>query len=229
MDRWANWVRSAQGPVYLDTHAAIFARVKPETAALLSRLQIDCNKVRFDHPPGIAGYRGRAEAFRYYVNAGYILLDLGRPAEALDSLDHAEGTFSGNAFLHLVRGFALQRLGRWAEADGELSTSSELGSDDAALALAARYDQLGRYADEARILNRVAGRSDRPHWLYLKLGYAQLALGQPQEALISFDQADKESPYVGDAVPLGEAFRAQLEEGRHRALYFWSGRLPPHE
>jgi hypothetical protein len=216
-------------PVYFDTHAAIFVRVKPETAAVLSRLQIDCSKIRFDHPPELAGYRGRAEAFRYSVNAGYILLDLGRPAEALESLDHAEGIFSDNAFLHLVRGFALQRLGRWAEADGELSTSSELGSDDAALALAVRYDQLGRYADEAQILNRAAGRSDRPHWLYLKLGYAQLALGQPQEALISFDQADKESPYVGDAAPLGEAFRAQLEEGRHRALHFWSGRLPPHQ
>ncbi len=215
-------------PVYLDTHAAIFVRVKPETAALLSRLQMDCSKIRFDHPPELTGYRGRAEAFRYYVNAGYILLDLSRPAEALDSLDRAESIFSDSAFLHLVRGFALQRLGRWTEAESELSTSSELGSDDAALALAARYDQLGRYGDEARILTRAAERSDRPHWLYLKLGYAQLALSQPQEALTSFDHADEESPYVGDAAPLGEAFRAQVEEGRHRALRFWSVQAPPH-
>jgi tetratricopeptide (TPR) repeat protein len=214
-------------PVYLDTHAAIFVRVKPETAALLSRLQIDCNKIRFDHPPEIAGYRGRAEAFRYYVNAGYILHDLGRPAEALESLDRAESIFSDSAFLHLVRGFALQSLDRWTEAERELYTSSELGSDDAALALAARYDQLGRYADEARILSRAAERSDRPHWLYLKLGYAQLALSQPQEALISFDRADEESPYVGDAASLGEAFHAQVEEGRRRALHFWTDRVPP--
>ena len=216
-------------PVYLDTHAAIFVRVKPETAAWLSRLQIDCNRIRFDHPPEIGGNHGRAEAFRYYVNAGYILLDLGRPAEALDSLDRAGSIFSDSAFLHLARGFVLQNLGRWAEADRELYTSSELGSDDAALALAARYEQLGRFADEARILKHAAERSDRPHWLYLRLGYAQLALDQPQEALISFDRADKESPFVGDAAVLGEAFRAQVAEGRHRALHFWSGRPTPQQ
>jgi tetratricopeptide (TPR) repeat protein len=216
-------------PVYLDTHAAIFVRVKPETAALLSRLQIDCNDIRFDHPPEITGNRGRAEAFRYYVNAAYILLALGKPAEAMDSLDRAGSIFSDSAFLHLARGFALQNLGRRADAERELYTSSELGCEDATWALAIQYEQLGRYADEARILSHAAERSDRPHWLYLRLGYAQLALGQPHEALISFDRADKESPFVGDAAVLGEAFRAQVAEGRHRALHFWSGRLPPHQ
>jgi tetratricopeptide (TPR) repeat protein len=216
-------------PVYLDTHAAIFVRVTTETAALLNRLQIDCNKIRFDQPPEIAGSRGRTEAFRYYVNAGYILHDLGRPAEALESLEHAQSIFSDSAFLHLVKGFALESLGRWAEAEKELGTSSELGSDDGALALAARYDQLGRFADEARLLSHAAERSDRPHWLFLKLGYAQLALSQPQEALISFDRANEESPYVGDAASLGEAFRAQVEEGRRRASHFWTDRLPPRQ
>jgi len=204
-------------PVYIDTHAAIFVRVKPETAALLSRLQIDCHNIRFDHPPEITGNRGRAEAFHYYLNAAYILLALGRPAEALDSLDRAGSIFSDSSFLHFARGLALQNLGRWAEAERELYASSEFGSENAALALAAQYEQLGRYADEARILNHAAERSDRPHWLYLRLGYTQLALGQPHEALISFDRADKESPFVGDAAVLGEAFRAQVAEGRRRA------------
>jgi hypothetical protein len=204
-------------PVYLDTHAAIFVRVKPETAALLSRLQIDCNNVRFDHPPESNGNRGRAEAFHYYLNAGYILLALGRPAEALNSLDRAGSIFSDSAFLHFARGFALQNLGRWAEAEPELIRSSEFGSESATLALAAQYEQLGRYADEARILAHAAERSDRPYWLYLKLGYAQLALGQPHEALLSFDRADEESPFVGEAATLGEGFRAQVAEGRRRA------------
>src|ERR1035438_9675250 len=49
-------------PVYLDTHAAVFVRARPETAGLLSRLQIDCNGVRLDHPPAVNSNRGRAEA-----------------------------------------------------------------------------------------------------------------------------------------------------------------------
>ncbi len=206
-------------PVYLDTHAAIFVRVKPETAALLSRLQIDCNNIRFDHPPEITGNGRRAEAFHYYLNAAYILLALGKPAEAMDSLDRAGRIFTDNAFLHFARGFALQNLGRWTEAEPELNTAIEFGSENATGALALQYEQLGRYADEARILYRAAERSDRPHWLYLRLGYAQLALGQPQEALISFDRADKESPFVGDAAVLGEAFREQIAEGRRRARW----------
>ena len=42
-------------------------------------------------------------------------------------------------------------------------------------------------------------------------------MGQPHEALLSFDQAEKESPFVGEAAALGEDFRAQLAEGRRRA------------
>lgn len=205
-------------PVYLDTHAAIFVRVKPETEALLSHLQIDCNNIRFDHPPVVTGNRGRTEAFHYYLNAAYILLVLGRPAEALDSVDHARDIFSDSAFVHFARGFALQYLGRWPEAEHEFYTSSRLGSENAALALAAQYEQLGRYADEIEILQDAAERSDRPYLLDLRLGYAQLASNQPQEALISFDRAEKESPFVGESAALGDTFRTQLDEGRQRAL-----------
>jgi len=204
-------------PVYLDTHAAVFVRARPETAELLSRLQIDCNGVHLDHPPAVTSNRGRAEAFHYQLNAAYILLALGKPAEALQSLNSAGSIFSESAFLHFAKGLALQSVGRWDDAERELYTAHELGSDNAALALAVHYQQLGRYADEARILSRAAERSDRPHLLYLRLGYVQLEMGQPHEALLSFDQAEKESPFVGEAAALGEDFRAQLAEGRRRA------------
>ncbi len=204
-------------PVYLDTHAAVFVRARPETAGLLSRLQIDCNDLRLDHPPAVTSNRGRAQAFHYHLNAAYILLALGKPAEALQSLNSAGSIFSESAFLHFAKGLALQSVGRWDDAERELYTAHELGSDNAALALAVHYQQLGRYADEARILSRAAERSDRPHLLYLRLGYVQLEMGQPHEALLSFDQAEKESPFVGEAAALGEDFRAQLAEGRRRA------------
>jgi tetratricopeptide (TPR) repeat protein len=204
-------------PVYLDTHAAVFVRARPETAGLLSRLQIDCNDLRLDHPPAVTSNRGRAQAFHYHLNAAYILLALGKPAEALQSLNSAGSIFSESAFLHFAKGLALQSVGRWDDAERELYTAHELGSDNAALALAVHYQQLGRYADEARILSRAAERSDRPHLLYLRLGYVQLEMGQPHEALLSFGQAEKESPFVGEAAALGEDFRAQLAEGRRRA------------
>ena len=204
-------------PVYLDTHAAVFVRARPETAGLLSRLQIDCNDLRLDHPPAVTSNRGRAQAFHYHLNAAYILLALGKPAEALQSLNSAGSIFSESTFLHFAKGLALQSVGRWDDAERELYTAHELGSDNAALALAVHYQQLGRYADEARILSRAAERSDRPHLLYLRLGYVQLEMGQPHEALLSFDQAEKESPFVGEAAALGEDFRAQLAEGRRRA------------
>jgi len=204
-------------PVYLDTHAAVFVRARPETAGLLSRLPIDCNDIRFDHPPAVTSNRRRAEAFHYHLNAAYILLALGKPAEALDSLNSAGSIFSESAFLHFAKGLALQSVGRWDDAERELYTAHELGSDNAALALAVQYQQLGRYVDEARILSRAAERSDRPHLLYLRLGYVQLEMGQPHEALLSFDQAEKESPFVGEAAALGEDFRDQLAEGRRHA------------
>lgn len=204
-------------PVYLDTHAAIFVRVAHENGNLLARLQIDCNNVRFDHPPQITGSRSRAEAFHYHLNAGYILLALWKPAEALQSLDRAGSIFPDNAFLHFARGDALKRLGRWREAEAELNTASELGSESADLALATEYEKIEDYTNEMRSLRHAAQRSNQPYWLYLRLGYAQLASGQPREALISFDRAEKESPFVGKSAVLGKTFLTQLEEGRRRA------------
>jgi len=205
-------------PVYLDTHAIVLVRARPETAGLLSRLHFDCNDVRFNHSPAAGSNRGRAEAFHYHLNAAYILLALGKSAEALESLNSAASIFSESPFLHFAEGSALQSLGLWDDAEHELYTAHELGSENAVLALAVQYKQFGRFQDEGRIFSRAAERSDRPHLLYLRLGYVQLEMGQPHEALLSFDQAEKESPFVDEAAALGGDFRAQLAEGRRRAL-----------
>src|SRR5208282_4837872 len=95
-------------PIYLDTHAALFVRVTLETSGLIRRLQIDCNKTKFDSPPASNGNRGRAERFDYYLNAAAILVVLNRNVEALDELEQAGRIFSENAFLHYAKGTALQ-------------------------------------------------------------------------------------------------------------------------
>jgi tetratricopeptide (TPR) repeat protein len=203
-------------PVYLDTKAALFERITASTAAQVNRLQLDCQKLHFDNPPAAAGSRGRAERFNYYLNAATILIVLNRNDEALGALDQAERLFSENPFLHYAKGIALQNIDRRMEAERELNISLQLGSSDAPLALVRLYDQQGRYAEEVALLRRVADRVPK-HTLYLRLGYAQLAIGQPGQALDSFNQADKQSPFVGDAYGLGAAFREQLATGRRRA------------
>ena len=204
-------------PVYLDTHAALFVRITPDTAALVSRLQIDCNQEKFDTPPPSNGYRGKAERFNYYLNAAAILVVLNRNVEALDALRQAELIFSKNAFLHYAKGAVLQSFGDWHEAELELRTSIKLDSEDAPYALARLYDQQGRYAEEASVLSRAAERSAQPHLLYLRLGYAQLALRLPRLAVHSFDQAEKASPYGTMTTEVGASFQADLAEGRRRA------------
>jgi len=205
-------------PIYLDPHAAVFVRVRPENASVLDRWQLDCDQVHFDSAPQATGFRGRSERFNYYLNSAAILVVLERYMEALGQLKQAERVFDDNAFLHYEKGVALQSTGDEAGAERELRESVALDHlDGAARALASLYLGQGRPADAAAILSREAEWSPRPHQLYLELGAAQLAMGAPDQALLSFDHAEKESPFLGEAAPLGASFNTMLAEGRTRA------------
>ncbi len=204
--------------VFLDTYGAVFLRDTPETASLLSRLpRLDCATVQFDAPPSGDGSRVRAERFRYDLNAAAILVVLDRNLEALQKLEKAELLFSDSPFLHYAKGSALQNLDHPHEAEKEFLRAIDLGSDDAAYGLARLYDEQSHYAQEADILTEAASRSAKPYGLYLRLGYAQLAMGHPREALDSFNRAEETNPFVYEADELGEVFRAQIAEGRRRA------------
>jgi tetratricopeptide (TPR) repeat protein len=203
-------------PVFLDGSGAVFLRVVPETASFIDRLQIDCKTVQFEDPSATLG---KAEQLRYLVNVAAILIVFDRNSEALQRLDQAERIFSENPILHYVKGIALGNLGFPADSERELRVSVELGSvEDAPVALARLYGQQGRYAEETKVLSRAAELSDRPHSLYLMLGNVQLTLGRPDLALASFNAAERESPFVGDAYSFGTEFRAQITKGRQRAM-----------
>jgi len=205
-------------PIYLDTHAAVFVRDRPENAALLNRWQLDCDQVHFDTPPSGTGFRGRSERFNYYLNSGAILVELERYTEALKQLQQAEDIFYDNAYLHLEKGVALQDTGDDAGAERELRVSLALDQlDGAALALARLDCQHGRLADAEATLSREAAWSSRPFELYLELGAVQLAMGLPEQALLSFDHAEQESPFQGEAASLGANFNGRLAEGRTRS------------
>lgn len=137
----------------------------------------------------------------------------------MQCLEKAEHIFPGNAFLHYAKGIALGNIGLANDSEQELLISIKLGStDDAPVALARIYDHDGRYAEEARILKSAADRSNRPHWLYLALGNVELKLGHADLALDAFKNAERESPFRGEAFSLGAEFRSQIEAGRRQAL-----------
>jgi hypothetical protein len=205
-------------PVFLDTQAAVFVRVRPETAGLLSRLQLDCENVQFDTPPPAIGIRGKAEQFNYYRNSAAILIVLGRNSEAQHQLALAKGIFSGSSDLHYLQGLASLYTGQTTDAEKELRTSLSIEpSDQTSRALAGLYRQQGRYPEAVTILGRAAEYSVRPYRLYLELGLAELEMGMPAQALIAFDKAEKQSPFIGEADPLGTEFNALLAEGRANA------------
>ncbi len=203
-------------PVFLDAFGAVFLRVVPETADLVHRLQIDCRTVQFEDPPATAS---GPEQFRYLLNVGTIFIVLDRNGEAMQRLEKAERIFTENAFLHYAKGIALGNMGFTKDSERELLISVELGStDDAPVALARMYDQEGRYTEEAQVLKSAADRSSRPHWLYLMLGNVELRLGRADLALASFQNAERESPFRGEAYSLGTEFRSQIAAGKQRAM-----------
>jgi tetratricopeptide (TPR) repeat protein len=205
-------------PVYLDSEAAVFVRVRPETESLIERLQVNCDTVRFDNPPAVRGIRGRAERFQYHLNAAAVLLMLARPQDALESARKAESIFEENKTLHYVKGAALLYTGQLNEGEQELRRAVELGSMDSALFLATYYQQQGRLGDQTAALERAADLSDFPPYsIYLRLGYAQLAQGRPERALASFDRAEKETPQVEETELSGTGFWQNLETGRAAA------------
>ncbi|MGC1651102.1 MAG: hypothetical protein WA741_35185 [Candidatus Sulfotelmatobacter sp.] len=203
-------------PVFLDAFGAVFLRVVPETTDRVHRLQIDCRTVQFADPPAAAS---APDQFRYLLNTGTILVVLDRNDEAMERLEKAERIFTENAFLHYAKGIALGNLGFTSDSERELLTSIKLGStDDAPAALARVYDQQGRYIEEAQVLKSAADRATTPHWLYLTLGNVELKIGHADLALAAFQNAERESPFRGEAYSLGAEFRSQIEAGKQRAL-----------
>jgi hypothetical protein len=211
-------------PVFLDPYGAVFVRATPETGDFLQAHRIDCGQAPLYIQPAGANSRSRAERFRSILNAGAILVALRRDVEALEQLQQAELIFRDNAFLHYAKGSALQDLDRVSEAEAELLTAFDLGSEEAPYALASLYNKQRRYQDEFKILSQAVTKADRPYRLYVALGYAQLALDRPDDALSSFNRAEEESPYVYEAAGLGEGFRTQIAEGRRRAQQLFTRR-----
>ncbi len=210
-------------PVYMDEVSAILVRRTPQTESLLERLKIDCDKVSFaplTYMGPYASMRERAEQFNSWANAAGILYSLGRYAEALAYLDHAQTVFAGNANLPLTRALVLEHTGRAAEAENEFRTSLKLEpSEEAWFDLGLFYMTEKRYADAAEIFRRSAESSTRPHDMWMLLGQAYLQMNQPRPALEAFDKAEASSPFREGGESLGAGFNSLIATGRAKAWY----------
>jgi tetratricopeptide (TPR) repeat protein len=203
-------------PVYLDEVSVVFLRRTPQTAALVDRLQIDCDKVSFTPPPQLRA----AELFNFSANSAEILYTLGRYPDAFAQLDRAQSIFSDNAHLHLLRGLMLQHTGHAAEAETELRASLTLEpNDEAELVLGLLYMTQARYTDAIELFRQAAESSNRPHHLWMLLGQAYLQVNQPQPALEAFDKAEAASPFHNGGESLGASFNSMVATGRAKAAY----------
>jgi tetratricopeptide (TPR) repeat protein len=209
-------------PVYMDEVSAIFVRRTPQTASLIDRLQIDCNKVSFALADAreSATSRGKAELFNSSANAAGVLYSLGRYPEALAYLDQAQSIFTDDANLHLTRALVLEHTGHSAEAEAEFRTSIKLEpNEEGWFDLGLFYMTQKRYADAVELFRRSAESSSRPHDMWMLLGQAYLQLNQPQPALAAFDKAEASSPFRDEGESLGAGFNSLVATGRAKAWY----------
>jgi len=196
-------------------------RNRPENAAWINRLRIDCATVRIDPPPRVMGggrARQNAELYNFYANAGSALYVLGRGAEALRHLEAARAIFPDDSNLHLTLGQLFQAYHREGLAEQEYRASVELRPTDMGWFLLGRlYVGQGRLEAAAQAFTWAAELSYEPWERHLALGELYLRMGQPAKALNCFDRASRLSPYTRGS-PWASAFDARVAEGRARAL-----------
>jgi tetratricopeptide (TPR) repeat protein len=204
--------------VYLDEVSAVFVRTTPQNAALIDRLQINCDQMSFS--PATLENKSEAVLFNFSANAGGVLYSLERYKEALAQLDRAQSIFRDNASVHLLRALVLQQLGRATEAESEFRTSLVLEpSDESWFDFGLFYMTQKRYADAADIFRKSAEASSRPHEMWMMLGQADVQSHQPQAALEAFDKAVESSPFSEGSESLGASFNSLIAAGRASAWY----------
>jgi len=201
-------------PVYLDETAAVFVRNRPENAAWIQRLGIDCGALQFAPP----ATRDKGRLYHFYMDGGWVLFLLGRDREALASLEQARTLFDADPQFYLIKGSMLQAGDRLAEAEAQYRASLRLReSEQAWYAIGQALAAQGRWAEAAEAIGRAARYASFPHEIYRVLGQVYLAMDRPREALDAFERAERSNPYRALADPQAARFRDELAAGRAEA------------
>jgi tetratricopeptide (TPR) repeat protein len=209
-------------PIYMDDVSLVFLRNTPENSSWINRLQIDCSTQALT-PPVPAS---RSALQEFYLNSGELFFTLHRDRDAEESLGHADALYRGNPNVHLLKGLLFDRRQQYAEAEQELRSSLAINENSGVwYSLASVYGNEGRNEAALQALEHAAGLALQPFNIYMTMGKVQIALNHPEDALASFDKAEKSSPYRNGAESLAPEIYAELAEGRseaHRLLAQWN-------
>ncbi len=208
-------------PVYLDEVSIVLLRNRPENRPWIDRFEVNCSTQQFV-PPTQAS---RRELSNFYANSGSVLLSLHRNDEAMDALVRGEGISPDDPVIHRTLALLYEARQQSGDAEQEYETALSLRKD-----LAVSWFDLGefyffhrRFADARPLVLTAAQLTLSPVREYLLLGYIDLALHQPEPALLDFSKAEKAilGHWQGRLI-VDPDFYAEIAEGRAQA-YLASG------
>jgi tetratricopeptide (TPR) repeat protein len=209
-------------PIYMDDVSLVFLRNTPENSSWINRLHIDCS-TQVLTPPASAS---RSALHDFYLNSGELFFILHRDRDAEESLSRADAVYRNDPNVYLLKGLLFQRQQQYAEAEQEFRASLAINENGGVwFSLASVYGSQGRNAAALLALEHAAALSLQPFNIYMTMGKLQLALNRPENALVSFEKAEKSSPYRNGAESLAPEVYAELAEGRseaHRLLAHWN-------
>ncbi len=222
MDPYKFCQSTAWRPIYMDEVSLVFLRNTPDNSSWIKRLQIDCTTQVLT--PAVAASASELHAF--YLNAGELSFIMHRDDDAEEFLSHANTLHRDDPNVHLLKGMLFERRQQYAAAEQEFRSSLAINENSGVwYSLASVYGEQGRNTAALQALERAAGLALQPFNIYMTMGKLQIALNHPEDALVSFDKADKSSPYRNGAESLAPEVYAELAEGRseaHRLLAHWN-------
>lgn len=198
-------------PVYLDEVSIVFLRHRPETESLLHHLQIDCATTPL---PVLTPGENSSKAFNQWANAAAVLRALGRNIEAFSATTRALAIFPDSAFVRFLRGSLLEEAGNLHDAEQQYLLAAGLESHAAIWsALATLYQREGNLSSEINAWKHTIDLLPNPGLALLSLGYAELDVHQPHEALNAFEQAIATQPPRAATIA-DKSFFANAAHGR---------------
>jgi Tfp pilus assembly protein PilF len=208
-------------PVYMDDVSLVMLRNTPQNRPWIERLQVDC----LTHPLTPPSSAPATVRYDFDVNAGALLLELGRNAEAREALKHASELFPMDPNAHRLLALLYQRGEQYQEAEAEYRSALALQDDSTSLfELGLMVAKQGRYAEALQLVERAASMDVYPTQMYITAGHLHILQREARPSLADFDEAEKSSPFRNGGESLAPELYAQMAQGRADA-YQLAGEL----
>jgi tetratricopeptide (TPR) repeat protein len=156
---------------------------------------------------------------------------LGQWDHALATAEMALPHHHHSVLAHQIHGFALSGLHRYRESIEALRHARDLdrANSTTEFLLTWALAQAGRNDEAMRIAGEAVARIPAGHHQQAALGFAQLALGEPEDACASFERADRSWPmFEVCKLGWGDALLAANDPNAALAMYEQAIALNPH-